>query len=48
MTDRRNFFKTLAGLTAGITLTGTAFGKQTDSDRLGEVLPKRKLDRTGE
>lgn len=48
MTDRRNFFKTLAGLTAGITLTGSAFGKQTDSDRLGEVLPKRKLGRTGE
>jgi len=48
MTDRRNFFKTLAGLTAGITLTGTAFGKQTDNDRLGEVLPKRKLGRTGE
>jgi aryl-alcohol dehydrogenase-like predicted oxidoreductase len=48
MTDRRNFLKTLAGLTAGITLTGSAFGKQTDSDRLGEVLPKRKLGRTGE
>jgi len=48
MTDRRNFFKTLAGITGGITLTGVAFGKQTDSDRLGEVLPKRKLGRTGE
>jgi aryl-alcohol dehydrogenase-like predicted oxidoreductase len=48
MTDRRNFFKTLAGLTAGITVPGTAFGKQTESDRLGEVLPKRKLGRTGE
>ena len=48
MADRRDFFKTLAGLTAGITMSGSAFGRNPDSDRLGEVLPKRKLGRTGE
>jgi aryl-alcohol dehydrogenase-like predicted oxidoreductase len=48
MANRRNFFKTLAGLTAGITIGSTAFGKENNNDRLGEVLPKRKLGRTGE
>ncbi len=48
MANRRNFFKTLAGLTAGITMGSTAFGKENNNDRLGEVLPKRKLGRTGE
>jgi aryl-alcohol dehydrogenase-like predicted oxidoreductase len=48
MANRRNFFKTLAGLTAGITIGSNAFGKENNNDRLGEVLPKRKLGRTGE
>lgn len=48
MANRRNFFKTLAGLTAGITIGNNAFGKENNNDRLGEVLPKRKLGRTGE
>lgn len=47
MTDRREFLKTLAGFTAGIMLPFEAFtgGK---SDRLGELLPLRKLGNTGE
>ena len=40
--------KSLAGATAGLTLASTAFGNEKTSDRLGEVLPKRKLGRTGE
>jgi len=42
------FLKSLAGVTAGITLAGTARAGKYESDRLGEVLPKRKLGRTNE
>jgi len=48
MADRRMFLKSLAGVTAGITLGGAAPAVKSDSDRLGEVLPKRKLGRTKE
>lgn len=48
MTDRRMFLKSLAGITAGLTLTGAAHAGTNDRDRLGEVLPKRKLGRTKE
>ncbi|MCF6358748.1 MAG: aldo/keto reductase [Draconibacterium sp.] len=48
MTNRRNFLKSLAGATAALSLNNMAFGAESNSDRLGEVLPKRKLGRTGE
>ncbi len=48
MADRRTFLKSLAGATAGLSLSSVAFGAKSNSDRLGEVLPKRKLGRTGE
>ncbi|MCF6331889.1 MAG: aldo/keto reductase [Draconibacterium sp.] len=48
MADRRTFLKSLAGATAGLSLSYTTFGAASNSDRLGEVLPKRKLGRTGE
>lgn len=49
MTNRRTFLKSLAGATAGISLTsGAVAADQESRDRLGEVLPKRKLGRTGE
>ncbi|NQU51882.1 MAG: aldo/keto reductase [Bacteroidetes bacterium] len=48
MTDRRTFLKSLAGATAALSLSNAAFGAKSNSDRLGEVLPKRKLGRTGE
>jgi len=48
MTDRRMFLKSLAGATAGLTLTSTAHAKTEERDRLGEVLPKRKLGRTNQ
>ena len=48
MANRRMFLKSLAGVTAGITLAGTAQAGKYESDRLGEVLPKRKLGRTNE
>jgi len=48
MTDRRTFLKSLAGATAALSLGNKALGSETNSDRLGEVLPKRKLGRTGE
>lgn len=48
MADRRMFLKSLAGATAGLTLTGAVKANKTESDRLGEVLPKRKLGRTNE
>jgi predicted aldo/keto reductase-like oxidoreductase len=48
MADRRVFLKSLAGLTAGITLAGVAHAEKNENDRLGELLPKRKLGRTNE
>ncbi len=49
MANRRTFLKSLAGATAGISLSTTLKGAENStSDRLGEVLPKRKLGRTGE
>ena len=48
MADRRTFLKSLAGITAGLTATHFASGKEQSADRVGEVLPKRKLGRTGE
>ena len=48
MTDRRMFLKSLAGVTAGLTLGGATPAFKNESDRLGEVLQKRKLGRTNE
>ncbi len=48
MANRRTFLKSLAGATAGISLASTSFANESLNDRLGEVLPKRKLGRTGE
>ena len=48
MTSRRTFLKSLAGATAGLTIATKSFSQNPSSDRLGEVLPKRKLGRTGE
>jgi len=48
MTDRRMFLKSLAGVTAGLTLGGATSAFKSENDRLGEVLPKRKLGRTNE
>ena len=48
MADRRTFLKSLAGATAGLSIGKFASSKEQSSDRLGEVLPKRKLGRTGE
>ncbi len=48
MTDRRMFLKSLAGVTAGLTFSGATPTMKNDRDRLGEVLPKRKLGRTNE
>ncbi|MBV5312213.1 MAG: aldo/keto reductase [Prolixibacteraceae bacterium] len=46
MADRRMFLKSIAGVTAGLTLTGVAHADKNERDRLGEILPKRKLGRT--
>lgn len=55
MADRRKFIKSLAGVAAGIALTGSTEAESKvetksakESDRLGEVLPKRKLGRTNQ
>lgn len=48
MTNRRTFLKSMAGFTAGLTLPTGSFSQTTLSDRVGEILPKRKLGRTGE
>ncbi len=48
MADRRTFLKSIAGATAGFTLASTASAANPESDRLGEILPKRKLGRTNE
>lgn len=50
MTDRRQFLKSLASLTAGALLAPQIHAEPPDqsSDRLGERLPTRTLGRTGE
>ncbi len=48
MTDRRQFLKSIASATAAITLSGAAQAATETRDRIGEVLPKRKLGRTNE
>lgn len=48
MANRRMFIKSLAGATAGLAIAGSSYGANKESDRLGEVLPKRKLGRTNE
>lgn len=48
MADRRTFLKSLAGLTAGLSVSKASFGENSERDRLGEVLPRRKFGRTGE
>jgi predicted aldo/keto reductase-like oxidoreductase len=53
MADRRIFIKSIAGATAGLTiagrsLAGMVLAEKKESDRLGDVLPKRKLGRTNE
>lgn len=48
MTDRRMFIKSLTGAAAAITLAGTSKAASPERDRLGEILPKRKLGRTNE
>ncbi len=47
--NRREFLKTLAGLTAGIALPYQAItGREPkETDRLGELLPRRTLGQTG-
>lgn len=49
MEKRRQFLKTLTGITAGIMvpLPHLSFGKSTFSDKWGDVLPLRKLGKTG-
>lgn len=48
MADRRSFLKSLAAATAALSLSKPAFSNNLESDRLGELLPKRRLGRTGE
>jgi aryl-alcohol dehydrogenase-like predicted oxidoreductase len=53
MADRRIFIKSIAGATAGLTIAGSSLAgmvlaEKKESDRLGDVLPKRKLGRTNE
>lgn len=48
MTNRRAFLRSLAGLTAGLSVSSISYAGNQESDRLGEVLPKRKFGRTGE
>jgi aryl-alcohol dehydrogenase-like predicted oxidoreductase len=47
MMDRRTFLESLSALTAGLLLPGTTAARP-DRDRLGELLPRRRLGRTGE
>lgn len=48
MANRRNFLKSLAGLTAGLTVSSFSQANKQESDRLGDVLSKRKFGNTGE
>jgi uncharacterized protein len=48
MADRRTFLKSLAAVTAGLSVRCTDAEIRHESDRLGEILPRRKFGRTGE
>jgi aryl-alcohol dehydrogenase-like predicted oxidoreductase len=50
MKERREFLKSLAGITAGMMMpiSNFAFASKPGKDRLGEVLPLRTLGKTGE
>ena len=50
MENRRDFLRNMAGITAGMMLpVGWAYGRPgTNRDRLGDLLPMRKLGSTGE
>jgi aryl-alcohol dehydrogenase-like predicted oxidoreductase len=50
MMDRRRFLESLAGVTSGLLVSGTSLADFDASprDRLGDLLPQRKLGRTGE
>ena len=49
MEKRRQFLKKMSGLTAGlmVPIRNISFGKNFPSDKWGDVLPKRKLGKTG-
>ena len=47
--ERRSFLESLAGLTSGLMLSGSdVLEGNLKSDRFGELLPQRKLGKTGE
>lgn len=48
MADRRTFLKSMAGATAGLAIAGSTNAANEERDRLGEILPKRKLGRTNQ
>ena len=48
MADRRTFLKSLAAVTAGLSVSCKDAEIKNESDWLGEVLPRRKFGRTGE
>lgn len=48
MTDRRDFLKTMAAMTAAISVPSLLHGQSAAQDRLGEILPTRLLGKTGE
>lgn len=48
MTDRRDFLKTMAAMTAAISVPSLLHGQSTAQDRLGEILPTRLLGKTGQ
>ncbi len=50
MADRRLFIKSIAALTAGLAVPAGLYAEEKNpgKDRLGKILPKRKLGRTNE
>ncbi len=48
MTDRRDFLKTMAAMTAAISVPSLLHGQSAAQDRLGEILPTRLLGKTGQ
>lgn len=48
MNNRRDFLKTMAAFTASLSIPVAVSAKNKNEDRLGKILPKRKLGRTNE
>ncbi len=47
MSNRRDFLKSLTGVTVGLAVTRNVHANEKQKDKIGEILPQRNLGKTG-